>query len=424
MRAVPPTAVLSASPSSPGRTGGAPLRRRVRPAAVLTTSVALLTGLAVGPAAADARQSVYGDGLAAGWSDWSWGGSLEAASPTGQGGSAALSYRVDTAWGGLYLHTDDAVGTSPDTALELAVRPEDEGAVLGLVLYGDDLRPIGDAQVLAGGAALPAGRWSSLRVPLRELGADGRAVTGLSLQDLSGRTGQRLHVDDVAFSATAGAPAPVAAPPAAPQPAAPQPVAPAPVVPQPVAPQPVDPQPAGAREVRPDNAVPNATRGRPTDPSQFFGHEGFRPYYAKVDGAFTGTTEEILGWAAAKWGFDAMSVPDLARAMAVTETWWRQEHVGANGELGILQVRPGAWPDPDPARWSTAYSADYGMAVVRSHYDGNSWLGEATRGDLRGSVAAWECGCAGNGGGWYASQVFGNLQTRPWLRPGVPPEWF
>jgi hypothetical protein len=111
--------------------------------------------------------------------------------------------------------------------------------------------------------------------------------------------------------------------------------------------------------------------------------------------------------------------------MAAVETWWRQEHVGANyGELGILQVNPGAWPDAGPAAWSTAYSADYAMAVVRHHYDGQSWLGAATKAtsgtpSRRGSAAAAGTAVARTRRGCSAY-----LDTKPWLRPGVPPEWF
>ena len=43
-------------------------------------------------------------------------------------------------------------------------------------------------------------------------------------------------------------------------------------------------------------------------------------YVSRVDGNFTGTTDEILQWGACKWGFDE----DLVRAIAATETWWKQ----------------------------------------------------------------------------------------------------
>jgi hypothetical protein len=159
-------------------------------------------------------------------------------------------------------------------------------------------------------------------------------------------------------------------------------------------------------EVRPENAAANATPGRQTRPELFNADAGFRPYYDGIDGNFTGTTEEIFEWAAAKWGFDRLGYPDLAKAMAVVESWWNQWAVGPTGAVGILQVNPPYWPDTEPARWSTAYNADYAMAVVRYLYDACSWLGPGTTGDIRNAVAAWECDCGFNGGAYYATQVF------------------
>ncbi len=177
-------------------------------------------------------------------------------------------------------------------------------------------------------------------------------------------------------------------------------------------------------EIRPnDNATANQTPGRPTDPNAFYGEPNWQPYYAQINGACTGTTEQILEWAAKKWGFDDLGYPDLAKAIGVVESWWRQPTIGIHGEVGILQVNP-VWPDYGPAQWSTAYAADYAMAVIRSHYDGNSFLGGQTAGDLQGAVAAWECGCAYNGGGWYATRVFDYYNSKPWQHPGVPPDWF
>ena len=47
-------------------------------------------------------------------------------------------------------------------------------------------------------------------------------------------------------------------------------------------------------------------------------------YFNRVDGNFTGTTDEILQWGACKWGFDE----DLVRAFAANESWWRQSAAG------------------------------------------------------------------------------------------------
>ncbi|MBA2575194.1 MAG: hypothetical protein H0V05_00880 [Euzebyaceae bacterium] len=44
----------------------------------------------------------------------------------------------------------------------------------------------------------------------------------------------------------------------------------------------------------------------------------------RVTGNFTGTTDEIIQWAACKWGFDE----DIVRAVAVGESSWRMSQLG------------------------------------------------------------------------------------------------
>lgn len=369
-----------------------------RTAGTASAVLVLSAGIALGaPPAAAAEvvpsRVVYGDALAAGWTDWSWGGSRDLQAPGDHSRGRVISWRTDRPWAGLYLHSDARVPATPGGTVQVSVKPLDAGVRLGLTLFGNDLRPLGRQHALQPtGAALPAGVWTTVRVAVEELGVvAGKDITGLAVQDVTGSSGRRVEVDDISILQPDRAGQPAAAP--------------------------------SAAEIRPGNAKPNATRGRPTDPSRFYGHEGFRPYYSKIDGNFTGTTEEILAWAAAKWGMDSLGYPDLAKAVAVHESWWRQETVGRHGERGILQVHP-VWPDQGPAAWSTAYAADYGMAVIRHHYDGASWLGAATRGNLRNAVSAWECGCGWNGQNWYANLVFQSHETKVWRRPGVAPEWF
>lgn len=362
---------------------------------VLTSSLIATFSLPSTPASAATASAapfvIYGDELAKGWSDWSWGASVQLRAAGSDGRGHVVQWRADRPWAGLYLHSDRDVSTSAASTLQFAVKAEAPGTRLAVTAYGERNAIVGRRHLVpTAGETLAAGRWTTVRVPLSDLLAAGQKITGFAFQGSTGAPGQRFELDDLRLL------------------------------------EGDDPQPSVARaaEVRPGNAQPNATRGRATDPARFFGHEGFRPYYAKIDGNFTGTTEEILSWAAAKWGMDRLGYPDLAKAVAVHETWWRQEFRGRANELGILQVNPSAWPDAGPAAWSTAYSADYGMAVIRHHYDGASWLGEATRGNLRNSVAAWECGCGWSGGNWYANRVFDSHGSKVWQRPGVAPDWF
>jgi hypothetical protein len=140
----------------------------------------------------------------------------------------------------------------------------------------------------------------------------------------------------------------------------------------------------------------------------------------RIDGNFTGTTIDILRWAACKWGIDQ----DIVFAQAAIESWWRQNTLGDWGtdasaclpghkigqdgkpgecpqSYGILQNRypyePGGWPQI--AR-STAMNADAAYAIWRSCYDGyETWLNTVTRGSQYRKGDAW--GCVGR---WFAGR--------------------
>ena len=123
--------------------------------------------------------------------------------------------------------------------------------------------------------------------------------------------------------------------------------------------------------------------------------------FTHVDGNFSGTTDEILEWAACKWGWGQ----DYAKAEAVVESSWHQSVVGDNGHsFGILQVRaaPASQPASSDTGWggypwtqdSTALDADAQMAYLRACYDGNTpWLGIGYHaGDAWGCIGSWFSG--------------------------------
>jgi autotransporter family porin len=146
----------------------------------------------------------------------------------------------------------------------------------------------------------------------------------------------------------------------------------------------------------------------------------------RVNGNFTGTTKEILRWAACKWGINQ----NIVFAQAAVESWWRQNTQGdfgtdasacppnhrnlnAQGECaqsyGILQNRypyeTSAWP---AAGNSTAMNADTAYAIWRSCYDGyETWLNTVDRGSQYQKGDVW--GCVGR---WFA----GRWRTAPALQ--------
>jgi hypothetical protein len=198
----------------------------------------------------------------------------------------------------------------------------------------------------------------------------------------------------------------------------------------------------------------------------------------RVDGQFTGTTDEIFQWAACKWGLP----DDLLRAIAVRESTWYQYETYPSGRpvtmfgsgdlleaakpatrtycrvvarfgydyqrdfgLGICPQTfsivglkswhdPvwGAWPDNQNGtfpfnRNSTAFAVDYLGGELRGCYEGwELWLGHSgaggyAAGDLWGCVGTWYAGA------WHTSdaetyidRVRGFLAARPWLEPSWP----
>jgi hypothetical protein len=153
-------------------------------------------------------------------------------------------------------------------------------------------------------------------------------------------------------------------------------------------------------EPRPANA--GATHRVPTKAQlSALHHQSDQPYSHWVTGRFRGTTDEVLQWAAAKWGLS----PDLVRAVAAKESWWRMTTVGDIGDsFGLLQVRR-----PYHCRGTricglfrhdAALNADYWGSIIRSYFDGRqTWLSTVAgngapyaAGDLWGSIGAWFSG--------------------------------
>ncbi len=168
-----------------------------------------------------------------------------------------------------------------------------------------------------------------------------------------------------------------------------------------------------SKEIRPTNRVANNTPGRVKGVTIGSASPAYNAANAKrVDGNFTGTTEQILRWGACKWGFDE----NVTRARAVVESWWYQRTHGdrnTNPEVcrrigkkapcyetyGLLQVRgtvhKGTYPHSER---STAFSVDYSNAWLRACYEGafSWWMrGGYRKGDLWGCVGAYFSG------NWY-----------------------
>jgi hypothetical protein len=166
----------------------------------------------------------------------------------------------------------------------------------------------------------------------------------------------------------------------------------------------------------------------------------FTKWYAKralVTGNYKGTTDEIIQWAACKWGID----PDLMRAVAVQESDWKMSEVGdycgtpGQGSYGLFQVKnamcdgTGAWGGYPYTANDTGLNADFYAAQFRACLDGDfqGWLyGNQTAAQIVSSKGfdnlLWGCIGAWFSGDWYDSgatsyiaSVQSILANRTWL---------
>lgn len=184
-------------------------------------------------------------------------------------------------------------------------------------------------------------------------------------------------------------------------------------------------------EPRPENATQNQTVPTAAQLSTFHSYTGqwgnCDHLRQKVTGNFRGTTDEIIQWAAWKWGLPEETV----RAAAATESWWKMSFVGDNGQsFGLLQIKNverwhgGTFP---MSRDATAFNADYYAGMVRHYFEGcATWMKDYTyngftyaAGDLWGSVGAWYSGDwhsdAAHG---YIDHVQRNQANRVWATSG------
>jgi len=176
-------------------------------------------------------------------------------------------------------------------------------------------------------------------------------------------------------------------------------------------------------EPRENNA--RANRRRPSEEQlQDFRSRSVMMNRSDVTGHYRGTTDEIIQWAARKWGFD----PDLFRAVATVESYSNMSAVGDGGlSFGLFQMKKTYHCCPPLSSRYSGFNADYYGAILRSYYDGQEkWLNKYERGeryaagDLWGSVGSWYAGRWRTAGALdYIRRVQHALRDETWREP-----WF
>jgi hypothetical protein len=193
-------------------------------------------------------------------------------------------------------------------------------------------------------------------------------------------------------------------------------------------------------EPRSDNEKQNHTK--PDGPVHLAASDAFDStwhdkYETRITGDFTGTTDEIIQWAACKWGI----ADNMVRAQAVVESHWHMDtesdkeprsagHCAPGDDrdpcptsFGILQIKWYFHPSKNPvgntypmSKDMTAFSLDYALAELRGCYDGHAWVGKKATGDLMGCMGLWYSGeWRDDNALKYIGWVQRALDSKPWL---------
>ena len=150
------------------------------------------------PPAADV---IYGDSLATGWVNWSWGSTIDlgATSPVGEG-TRSIRIVYQSPWSALYLHRSQ-FDTSGKTNIIFEVNGGSaSGQIIKIVPYDGNGNPIEGtylAPYIAGG--ITANTWKTVTVPLADIGAANKVMTGFAIQDGRGLVEAPLYLDFVRF---------------------------------------------------------------------------------------------------------------------------------------------------------------------------------------------------------------------------------
>ena len=205
-----------------------------------------------------------------------------------------------------------------------------------------------------------------------------------------------------------------------------------------------------SKELQPANQTANHTTPTSSELSSFHSDPTFigdlpTSDFARIDGNFQGTTDQIIRWAACKWGLDENAMraeaweetdtPVHAWAQAQVGDWTTAQadcHAGAwngwNGSgcwksYGIFQVQPLTWNVWPEVHTSTAFNADFRSGYLRACMNGHirglggSYPGSsATSERFWGCMGEWYSGAWNDGGAlYYISLVQKWVKSEPWL---------
>lgn len=142
---------------------------------------------------------VYSDALAGGWSDQSWGASINYAntSPV-YSGTRSIRYRILQAWAGLDIR-NNGFSTGPYTHLRFAARASTTGQKYSIFLKNQQNTGLTSPIPLTNLGGNPTTSWKLYTIPLATLNGVNRSLGSIVIHDDKGSAQPNLFIDDIRF---------------------------------------------------------------------------------------------------------------------------------------------------------------------------------------------------------------------------------
>jgi hypothetical protein len=142
---------------------------------------------------------IFTDGLVTGWSDNSWGDTVNNFAVTSPlyTGTKAMSFNVTLGYGGISLK-HAALSTVGYTALHFAAQATNTTQRYSISLVDNYHNQIQEL-LLSDFGALSVGSWKTYDIPLSKLNPRNKLVTEVVIQDVLNKTEPLLYLDDIKF---------------------------------------------------------------------------------------------------------------------------------------------------------------------------------------------------------------------------------
>jgi aryl-phospho-beta-D-glucosidase BglC (GH1 family) len=143
--------------------------------------------------------NVYQEGLSSNWKNWSWNTSVNLKNTSKFYSSPnSLSFKLNSAWAALYLHTDQAVDLSQYETLQFQLRATQEGQKLNVLFYDENNKTVSVKLNLSDyGGNLSSSSWKEYNLPLSKVKSVTGKIKGVALQDATGNSQSEIFIDNI-----------------------------------------------------------------------------------------------------------------------------------------------------------------------------------------------------------------------------------